>query len=127
MNEETRLYGELYTSPAFNTAHQELLASPGEPGCNLPRAIVALMFWSDATRLSTFTNTKLWPVYMFFGNESKYRRCTPSFKLCEHIAYFETVCSTRSSFFLLMLLTIIFSCLTRSKASLVSPLARRGN
>ena len=91
LNEEIRLQGELYTSPAFNMAHQELQASPGEPGCEFPRVIVALMFWSDATRLSTFGGAKLWPVYMFFGNESKYRRCMPSHKLCEHIAYFEDV------------------------------------
>jgi len=48
------------------------------------------MFWSDATHLTAFGNTKLWPLYMFFGNESKYRRCKPSHHLCEHIAYFQT-------------------------------------
>jgi hypothetical protein len=28
---------------------------------------------------------------MFFGNESKYRRSKTSLKLCEHVAYFDTV------------------------------------
>jgi hypothetical protein len=86
-----RLHGELYTSPAFNTAHQNLQNAPGEPGCGLPRVVVALMFWSDGTHLTTFGNAKLWPLYMFFGNESKYRRCAPTCNLCEHIAYFEEV------------------------------------
>jgi hypothetical protein len=86
-----RVHGELYTSPAFIDAHNALQESPGEPACELPRVIAALMFWSDATQLTNFGNTKLWPLYMFFGNESKYRRGKPSCNLCEHVAYFEAV------------------------------------
>ena len=86
-----RVQGELYTSPAFISAHRELQNSPGEPGCDLPRVVIALMFWSDATQLTAFGNAKLWPLYMFFGNESKYRRCKPTCHLCEHVAYFQTV------------------------------------
>lgn len=86
-----RVQGELYNSPAFIDAHRELQDSPTEPGCDLPRFIIALMFWSDATHLTAFSNTKLWPLYLFFGNESKYRRCRPSCHLCEHVAYFQTV------------------------------------
>jgi Plavaka transposase len=86
-----RVQGELYTSPAFVDANRELQDLPGEPGCDLPRVIAALMFWSDATQLTAFGNAKLWPLYMFFGNESKYRRCKPTCHLCEHIAYFQTV------------------------------------
>jgi hypothetical protein len=90
--EEIRVQGELYTSPVFIDAHNALQNSPMEPNCNLPRVVVALMFWSDATHLTNFGSAKLWPLYMFFGNESKYRRCTPSCNSCEHVAYFETVC-----------------------------------
>ena len=103
IKERVRLHGELYTSRAFNTAHQDLQAAQGEPGCSLPCVVVALMFWSDETALSNFGNAKLWPLYLFFGNESKYRRCKPSNNLCEHIAYFEVVCS---SFFLIDVLMI---------------------
>ena len=88
-----RTQGELYTSPAFIDAHRELQDSPGEPECDLPRVIAALMFWSDATQLTAFGNAKLWPLYMFFGNESKYRRSKPTCCLCEHVAYFQTVSS----------------------------------
>jgi hypothetical protein len=90
-SEHIRVQSELYSSPAFIDAHRELQDSPAEPGCDLPRVIVALMFWSDATHLTAFSNTKLWPLYLFFGNESKYRRCKPSCHLCEHVAYFQTV------------------------------------
>ncbi|KAG2741806.1 hypothetical protein P692DRAFT_201726163 [Suillus brevipes Sb2] len=83
-----RVHGELYNSEAFIQAHREVQESPAEPGCDLERVVVALMFWSDSTHLNSFGNSKLWPCYMFFGNESKYRRCKPSCRLCSHVAYF---------------------------------------
>jgi hypothetical protein len=89
--EEIRVHGELYTSAAFLSEHERLLQSPAEPGCDAPRAIVALMFWSDETHLTSFGNAKLWPCYMYFGNDSKYRRARPSCHLCNHVAYFQTV------------------------------------
>jgi hypothetical protein len=88
---EVRVYSELYTSSAFHRAHSEVQESPQAPGCDLPRVIVGLMFWSDATHLTSFGNAKLWPCYLFFANESKYRRCKPTDHLCNHIAYFQAV------------------------------------
>jgi hypothetical protein len=88
---DVRVHGELYTSPAFVEAHRQLQEAPGEPGCNLPRVMVAMMFWSDGTHLTQFGNAHLWPSYLYFGNESKYRRCKPTCHLCNHIAYFEAV------------------------------------
>lgn len=88
---EIPVYGEAYTSTGFLEAHRKLQDSPGEAGCDLQRVVVALMFWSDATHLTSFSNAKLWPFYLFFGNESKYRRCRPSCNLCCHVAYFQDV------------------------------------
>jgi len=88
---EVRLHGEIYTSKAFREAHNTLQSSPPEPNCDLPRIIVALMFWSDATHLTQFGSSQLWPCYMAIGNESKYRRCKPSCNLCSHVAYFQKV------------------------------------
>ena len=90
-NCDIKVHGELYTSKVFLDAHRELLESPPEPGCTIPRRIVALMFWSDATQLTSFGDAKLWPLYVFFGNQTKYRRGQPSAKLCSHVAYFQTV------------------------------------
>lgn len=87
--DDVRVHGELYSSPAFLEAHQALQESAREPGCDLPRVVVAMMFWSDATHLTSFGTAKLWPCYLYFGNESKYRRCKPSCNLCNHVAYFE--------------------------------------
>jgi hypothetical protein len=109
-----RVHGELYTSPAFIDAHNSLQESPGEPGCDLPRVVVALMFWSDGTQLTNFGDAKLWPLYMYFGNESKYRRGKPSCNLCEHVAYFETV---RPIFPFKFFPNWLFSCPIRLKIS----------
>ncbi len=90
-SESTRVYGELYTSPAFLEAHEEIQTATGEPGCSLPRILIGLMFGSDSTHLTSFGSASLWPCYMYFGNESKYRRCKPSCQLCHHVAYFQKV------------------------------------
>jgi hypothetical protein len=114
LDSEVSIYGDLYTSAAFREAHSDLQKSPGEPDCDLPRVVAGLMFWSDATHLTSFGNAKLWPTYMYFGNESKYRRCKPSCNLSNHIAYFETV---RLPTVLAVLSTqrLIISSLTHSK------------
>jgi len=90
-SESIRVHGELYSSKAFVDAHRALQDSPGEPGCDLPKVVVALMFASDGTQLTAFSNAKLWPLYLGIGNESKYRRTKPSCKAFEHVAYFESV------------------------------------
>lgn len=88
---DVRVYGELYTSENFLAAHRQLQNSPPELGCSLPRRIIGLMLWSDATHLTAFGTAKLWPLYVYMGNESKYVRCQPTSNLCSHAAYFHTV------------------------------------
>jgi hypothetical protein len=85
------VYGELYNSPAFLKEDLRLHNSPAEPGCNLPRAIVGLMFASDAMLVTQFGDTKLWPGYMYFGNQSKYERTRPTYNAAHHIALFPSV------------------------------------
>lgn len=88
---EVKLHGEIYMSEAFIEAHRDLQQSPCEPDCDLERVVVALMFWSDSTHLTSFRNAHLWLCYLFLGNESKYRQCKPSCNLCSHVAYFQSV------------------------------------
>jgi hypothetical protein len=86
---EVELYGELYSSRAFREADEEVQRLPSTPSNKgFERVVVALMFWSDGTQLTSFGGSTLWPCYMFFGNESKYRRCEPSELLGHQIAYF---------------------------------------
>lgn len=81
------VYGEAYQSSVFLEAERALLESPPEPGCNLPRAILAYMFWSDATHLAQFGNAKAWPIYAILANLSKYTRCKPSERSAQYVAF----------------------------------------
>ena len=90
-SQAVKVHGELYSSAVFVEAHRTLQDSPPEPGCDLQRFIIAMMFASDGTELTAFSDAKLWPLYLRFGNDSKYRRSKPSCNTFEHVAYFETV------------------------------------
>ena len=96
---EVELYGEMYSSRAFRDAHEELQKLPStDMNRGRERVVLALMFWSDATHLATFANATLWPCYLFFGNESKYRRCRPTERLANQIAYFQKVRVSKNPF-----------------------------
>ena len=85
------LYDELYTSDVWNEAHNALQKERHDDGCKLERAIAGLMFWSDATHLAQFGNASAWPVYLFFGNQSKYLRACPTSGACHPVAFIPTV------------------------------------
>jgi hypothetical protein len=95
-NEEQRVYGELYNSDEFINEHKRVQnrspPPPDDPGCKLEKVIAALMFWSDSTHLTNFGTAALWPIYLFFGNLSKYIRSQPSSGACHHLAYIPSVC-----------------------------------
>ncbi|KAH9828720.1 uncharacterized protein C8Q71DRAFT_719102 [Rhodofomes roseus] len=82
-----RLYDELYTSDAWIKAHDDLQKVQRSDGCKLERVIAGMMLWSDATHLAQFGEAKAWPVYVFFGNLSKYVRWRTSPLSCHHVAY----------------------------------------
>ncbi len=86
-----QVYGELYTSEAFLKAERELLSAVADD--DLPRVIAAFMFWSDATHVAQFGQAKMWPIYLFFGNLSKYLCCRPSSNSAHHVAFLPSVSS----------------------------------
>ena len=86
-----RIYTELYTSDAFITEHEKLLAQPQEPDCDLEPVIVAIMLWSDSTHLANFGTASLWPIYLYIGNQSKYARGKPTSFAAHHLAYIPKV------------------------------------
>jgi hypothetical protein len=67
--EPVRVRGKLYMSEAFLEDHHELQDSPSDPGYDLPWVVLGLMFASDGTQLTAFSNAKPWPVYLVIGNE----------------------------------------------------------
>jgi hypothetical protein len=88
--EEQRVFSELYNSDAFLKEHdsvQRAPVPPDDPGCKREKVVAALMFWSDSTHLTNFGMAKLWPIYMFLGNLSKYIRAETSSQACYHVAY----------------------------------------
>ena len=95
-NEEQRVYGELYNLDVFISEYKRVQnrspVPPEDQGCKLEKVIAALMFWSDSTHLMNFGIAKLWPIYLFFGNLSKYVHSQPSSGACQHLAYIPSVC-----------------------------------
>ena len=93
LGSEVRCYDEAYTSDGWIEAHDDLQKQPNEPGCKLEKVILGLMFWSDSTHLTSFGTAKVWPLYMYFANLSKYIRCKPSSGASHHVAYIPSVCN----------------------------------
>lgn len=118
---ERRIYDEPYTSDAWLDADKELQQSPREPGCSLERVIAGLMFWSDATTLAHFSSAKAWPIYLYFGNLSKYVRGKAISGACHHVAYIPPVgcMSSKAQLHLLTMFAMHSSCPTTSVNSLV--------
>lgn len=88
--EEQRVFSELYNSDVFIEEHVNVQSAPlppNEPDCKREKVVTALMFWSDSTHLANFGTAKLWPIYLLFGNVSKYIRGQPNSGACQHIAY----------------------------------------
>ena len=72
--------------------YQEIHSLPRKPGDDLKCVVAPLTLWSDATQLANFGDASLWPIYLYFGNQSKYTRCLPTASACHHVAYIPTVC-----------------------------------
>ena len=76
---------------AWNEAQDEILKQKRSDGCKLERVIAGLMVWSDSTHLAQFGHVTAWPIYMFFGNLSKYARHMPDSGACHPIAFIPEV------------------------------------
>lgn len=86
-----RVFGEAYSSPRCLEFYQSIDSLSRDPDDGLEHVIIPLMLWSDATQLGNFGNASLWPIYLLFGNQSKYTRVKPTAAACHHVAYIPTV------------------------------------
>jgi Plavaka transposase len=68
------VYSDVFNLDVFVDEHDKVqqAAETDDPTCKQEKVVAAIMFWSDATCLATFGTAKLWPIYMLFGNLSKY-------------------------------------------------------
>lgn len=95
-----RLHSELYNSDAFLDEHEKVQRqrsdryqqNPDDPLLRVPTALAGMMFWSDATKVGTWGDESMWPIYLYFGNQSKYDRAKPSSFAAHHLAYIPKVC-----------------------------------
>ncbi|KIK32237.1 hypothetical protein CY34DRAFT_47013, partial [Suillus luteus UH-Slu-Lm8-n1] len=88
---EERVFDELYTSDSWLDAQDDLQRHPREPGCSLERVIAGIMLFSDATHLANFGTAKAWPLYLYFGNLTKYARSAPTSGACHLVGFFPSL------------------------------------
>ena len=87
-----RVYGKAFSLDAMRKAYEEIWQkNPTADGPDIEIAIVSMSIYSDSTRLGSFGPASLWPMYIFFGNQSKYDHCRPSSFAAHHVAYFPSV------------------------------------
>ncbi|KAI0330872.1 hypothetical protein GY45DRAFT_1434397 [Cubamyces sp. BRFM 1775] len=87
--EPVRIFSETYNSDAMNHAHAKLHDQPRNPDdpATLEYAILPILLWSDATLLAQFGGAKLWPIYLYIANITKYVRGMPTEFVAQHLAY----------------------------------------
>ncbi|KAG2737048.1 hypothetical protein P692DRAFT_20884062 [Suillus brevipes Sb2] len=90
-DKQERIYDELYSSDAWLEAQDDVQKLPKDPGCSLERVIAGLMFFSDATHLANFGTAKAWPLYLYFGNLTKYARTLPQSGACHLVGFFPSL------------------------------------
>ncbi len=90
-----RVYTEGYTCDALleEDANIQAQSCHADNGLDIEYSMVPLMLWSDSTHLANFGTALLWPIYLYFGNLSKYLQCKPSHFAAYHIAYIPLVSS----------------------------------
>lgn len=92
---DERVHSEIYNSDAWIQADEDIQRhaspDPEDPHCKHEKVVAGIMIWSDSTHLANFGTAKLWPIYMYFANLTKYIRAIPGSGACQHIAYIPSV------------------------------------
>lgn len=102
-NHQERIFDELYTSDSWLDTQDEVQKLPREPGCTLERVVAGLMFFSDATHLASFGTAKAWPLYLYFGNLTKYARAAPKSGACHLVGFLPFVSFSASPFIVILI------------------------
>ena len=88
------LYGELFSSQPMLDANDKICRicmDNNLDNSDLETVSIPILLYSDLTYLASFGTASCWPVYMFFGSQSKYIQATPTSYACHHIAYLPKV------------------------------------
>ncbi|KAI0730517.1 hypothetical protein C8Q76DRAFT_613877 [Earliella scabrosa] len=83
------VYTDCYNSDAMLEEEERVRNMPRVDGDDpdMEYAVLAMLLWSDETVLSQFGYAKLWPIYLYFGNLSKYICGRPTEFAAHHLAY----------------------------------------
>ena len=82
------MYSEIYNLEVLLDEYDKVQCAPtDDPTCKHEKVVAAVMFWLDITHLATFGTAKMWPIYMLFGNLSKYIQSQPNSGAMKHLAY----------------------------------------
>jgi hypothetical protein len=87
----TRIYNEAMSGDEVHRLWREVQERPAVEGCTLPRLVIFLRLWSDATHLAQFGEHKLWPFYMCLANQPKWQCADPQMGAWHDFAYIPQV------------------------------------
>ena len=60
---DERVYSEMYNLDALIDEHDKIQHMPtDDPSCKCEKVVASLMFWSDATHLTSYGTVKMWPI-----------------------------------------------------------------
>lgn len=86
-----RLHGELYGSDAWIKEHIKVRKAHSHRvdkfGRRMEVVLLSLMAASDSMNCTSFSNVSVWPIYLYFGNQSKYERGRPTTGAAKHACY----------------------------------------
>ncbi|THU89881.1 hypothetical protein K435DRAFT_864828 [Dendrothele bispora CBS 962.96] len=95
-HQDTCLHYELYNSDAYLQEYERIQIQQRQCQLNDPvlkeegdieNVPVGIMCWSDKTQVTQFGNQLMWPIYMYFGNQSKYKHAKPTSFAALYLAY----------------------------------------
>ena len=96
LDDSERMYSEIYNSDAMLIEDDRIQTKARvdrEAGDtpDMEYAVAPILLYSDSTHLTSFGTAALWPIYVFFGNLSKYIRARPNSFAAHHLAYIPSV------------------------------------
>ncbi|KAI9067850.1 hypothetical protein FKP32DRAFT_1562843, partial [Trametes sanguinea] len=100
--ERIRIFTDIYNSDAALHEFEAIRNRPRNPqdAPDVKYVMAPLMFWSDATHLTSFGSASLWPIYMYFGALSKYTRGMPTEFAAHHVAYIPSLPDELQDFYM---------------------------
>ncbi|KAI9069921.1 hypothetical protein FKP32DRAFT_1608199 [Trametes sanguinea] len=91
-----KVFTDLFNARSMQREFEKIRQKPRNPADadDVEYGLLPMMFWSDATHLTSFGSASLWPIYLYIGALSKYIRGMPTEFAAHHIAYIPSLPET---------------------------------